>query len=69
MELEARSNKIGPSDYSVDQYMNDQEMLVAITRNDPVLQGEVVRLFQNSCRNDAVRDKILTWPDFFVCVK
>lgn len=45
MELEARSSKIGPGDYSVDQYMNDKDMLVAITRNDPVLQGEVVRLF------------------------
>ncbi|CAL6061367.1 FYVE_zinc finger domain-containing protein [Hexamita inflata] len=69
MELDSKNGKLMAADYDIMSYMQDQAMLVAITRKDMVMCGEVVRLFQNSCRNDKVREQIISWPDFFTCVK
>lgn len=54
-----------PQECSIDQYIRNDQVAKAMASTDVVLQSEVIRLFQNLCRANTVREQLMQWPPFF----
>ncbi|CAL6100858.1 FYVE_zinc finger domain-containing protein [Hexamita inflata] len=64
--IELSDSQLSAEEFQIDQYLSNASLLSIINNNDFLLYGELIRLFQNSLRNEAVRQKLLNdWPVFF----
>lgn len=50
---------IPPGEYDIRPYFGDQKLLGAINQPDVVMQGEVIRVFQNCMRNNDCRSTLM----------